>query len=132
MKKLLLLLLFIPFLSCDNGTSKMDIDSALRLTAQKMNEMCPMVIDNDTRLDNVAVLSNRTIQYNYTLVNINIEDINSDLVKNEFIPILNNKVKTNDGLKNFRINNVTLSYYYGDKNGKFIFKHKVTPEIYNK
>lgn len=39
-------------------------------------------------------------------------------------------VKTNPGLKNFRENKVTMSYYYKDKNGKFLIKLKFNPDSY--
>ena len=130
MKKLALLFIAV-ITSCNFNSSPYDIHSALEETAQKINEKCPMTIDKDTRLDNVAILSNKTILYNYTLINSSIEDLNLDSVKDDFSINLTNKVKTNPGLKKFRENNVTMSYYYADKNGRFIFKHTVTPKMYN-
>ena len=131
MKKLLVLLLFIPLVSCDFASSKIDVDFALQNMAQEINKKCPMVINKDTRLNNVAILSNKTVRYNYTLVNLNVDKIDADLLKKESATILNNDVKTNTGLKILRSYNVTFSYYYTDKYGKFIFEHKVTPSIYN-
>ena len=131
MKKLILLLLFIPLVfSCDSSSPKSDVDFLLQNMAQEINKKCPMVINKDTRLNNVAILSNKTIRYNYTLVNLNVDEIDADLLKKESTTLLNNDVKTNNGLKKLRSYNVTFAYYYADKNGKFIFEHKVTPSIY--
>ncbi len=128
MKKLILILLFIPLVSFGQ---EIDVDFALQNMAQEINKKCPMVINKDTRLNNVAILSNKTVRYNYTLVNLNVDKIDADLLKKESATILNNDVKTNTGLKILRSYNVTFSYYYADKYGKFIFEHKVTPSIYN-
>ena len=89
-----------------------------------------MVVDKDTRLDNTVVLSNKTIQYNYTLVNLEKENTDVELLKEQFTPLLLKDVKTNPGLKTFRDRDVTLSYYYKDKNGDFILNFKATPELY--
>lgn len=129
MKNLLVILIF-SITSCDLTPSRTNFDSTLLRVAQEINSMCPMTVDKDTRLDNAAALSNKTFQYNYTLINTKIEDTDVQNMKNSFIPILNNKVKTNEGLELMRKNNVTLIYSYSDLNGKFLFLHKVTPDIY--
>lgn len=109
-----------------------DFQSVLTITSQKINDMCPMVVDKDTRLDNTVVLSNKKIQYNYTMINNIAEDFDADYLEIEFVPNLINQVKTNPGLELFRQNNVTFSYYYQDKNGKFILNTIIKPEMYNK
>ena len=38
--------------------------------SDEINKTCPKMIDKETRLDNSVALSNRTIQYNYTLLNL--------------------------------------------------------------
>ena len=118
------------FLFCSCGSEKTDIQTILMLTAEEMNKMCPMTVDKDTRLDNVVVLSNKTIQYNYTWVNFKLEDLDLSIIESEFFPIILNDVKTNPGLRLFRENKVTVTYYYSDMNGKFVTLFKVTPEKY--
>ena len=120
-------------MSCDMGESNNkpeNFQQVLIATSQKINEMCPMVVDKDTRLDNTVVLSNKKIQYNYTIINNVVEDFDSDYLNNEFVPNLITQVKTNPGLKLFRENDVTFSYYYQDKNGKFILNTVITPVMY--
>lgn len=89
-----------------------------------------MVIDSDTRLDNTIVLSQNTLQYNYTWVNMEKRTTDIDYIEKNFAPIVIENVKTNPGLKMFRDRNVTLSYYYKDKNGKFVYLLKITPKMY--
>ena len=136
MKRLILLLLFIPLVSCDFNLNKTDsnsvneFDAVLRITAEKINKMCPMMIDKYTRMDNVAVLSNKKILHNYTLINDVVGDYTDEYLENEFASILINKVKTNPGLSLWRENNITLVYHYSDKNGITIEQYTITPEMY--
>ena len=94
--------------------------------------MCPKMVDMETRLDNCTVPSNMTLQYNYTLVTISISSITISTFNNIMEDRLIRLVKTTEGLKDFRDNNVTLNYYYRDRNGIFISKFEITPEKYNK
>ena len=136
MKKLILLLLFIPLVSCDfnlnkaNSYSNIDFDAMLRITAEKINERCPMMVDKNTRMDNVAALSNKTVLYNYTMINNLVDDFTDEYFENEFGPILINQVKTNPGLSSWRENNVTFKYHYSDKDGVSIKQYTITPEMY--
>jgi hypothetical protein len=129
MKKLLYIFLGLSIiLSCSSRST--DIESLLKLSAQEINKMCPMTIDEDTQLDNVVVLSNKTIQYNYTFVNWELEDLDLQAIESDFFPLLLNRTKTNPGLKSFRDNNVTVNYYYADMDGKFVALYEVTPQLY--
>ena len=96
----------------------------------EVNKTCPKMIDKETRLDNTIALSNRTIQYNYTMVNLEKESIDIDYFEQNLKPVILNEVKTNPGLKKFRDNEVSMSYYYKDKNGKFLIMLKFNPDSY--
>mgnify|MGYP001462130457 CR=1 FL=1 len=146
MKKLILLL-FIPLVfACSSSVrdsirdlipsissttnSEEDVRSALLVIADEINKQCPMTVDAFTRLDNVAILSERTVQYNYTLISQKKEDFDLSYAKKNFYPKLVNEAKTNPGLKIFRELKVTLSYYYKDKNGLYITTYKIKPHQY--
>ena len=129
MKKTLYVFLGLSIiLSCTSKST--DIETLLKLTAQKINKMCPMTVDKDTQLDNVVILSNKTIQYNYTFVNWELEDLDLQAIESDFFPLLLERTKTNPGLKLFRENKVTVSYYYADMESKFVALYKVTPDLY--
>lgn len=102
----------------------------LQKVSDETNKKCPMTIDKNTRLDNTLVLSGNTIQYNYTLVNFEKGSADIELIEKEFTKILLNDVRTNPGLKIFRDRNITMSYYYKDMNGDFVYNYKVTPDMY--
>lgn len=113
-----------------NNLNQETFSEFLAKTSIKINKRCPMVIDSDTRLDNTIVLSQNTLQYNYTWVNMEKSTTDIDYIEKNFAPIVIENVKTNPGLKMFRDRNVTLSYYYKDKNGKFVYLLKITPKMY--
>ncbi len=87
-------------------------DKQLMKAASDLNKSCPVMVDKDTRLDNTVALPDNIFQYNYTLVNYSKEEIDIDLIKNNLQPLLLNNIKSNDDLKIFRDNKVTLKYSY--------------------
>lgn len=108
------------------------INQAMMAAASELNEGCPMMVDGETRLDNAVALPDNTFQYNYTLVNLQKDQIQIELdaIKNELLPGIVNNVKTNPDLRFFRDNKTTMSYNYKDKAGVFLLKLKVTPDMY--
>ncbi len=108
------------------------IDKLLMQTANEVNKTCPMMVDQFTRLDNALAVPGNSFQYNYTLINNDKSEISLDTAKKYIEPVIINRVKTDPGLKFFRDKNVTMIYNYRDKNGVFVVKYTVTPDIYNK
>ena len=103
-------------------SKSVSIDDKLVLMANELNKKAPIVVDKDTRFDNVNALLDKTVQYNYTLINYLKKDIDINQLKiNLRLPILN-YIKTNPDLKLFTDNKVTMEYVYKDKVGVFLFK----------
>ena len=103
-------------------SKSISIDDKLVLMANELNKKAPIVVDKDTRFDNVNALLDKTVQYNYTLINYLKKDIDINQLKiNLRLPILN-YIKTNPDLKFFTDNKVTMEYVYKDKVGVFLFK----------
>lgn len=116
----------IPYLKGDST----GFNKELVQIANEMNESCPIVVDSETRLDNVVALPNNVLQYNYTLVNYSQEQLDPDQLKAGMEPGILANASTNPDMKMFRDNKTTLSYYYSDKNGAFVMKLVITPEMY--
>lgn len=108
-----------------------NFDQELMKTSEELNKNCPFIIDQDTRLDNTIVLPGKKLVYNYTLINLSIDDLNVEELEQNLKPRILNNVKTNTDLRNFRENSVTMVYKYNDKDGIFIFEIIITPEEYN-
>lgn len=109
---------------------KPSFDKQLVEFANEFNKNCPMNLDEYTLLKNVVALPNKTVQYNYTLIGMTKAEVKIDTVKKYVFPALLLNLKSNPDMKFFRENKVTLNYYYSDKNGAFVTKYVVTPEMY--
>ena len=105
-------------------------DKVMMAAASEINKTCPIMVDQVTRLDNAIALPENSLQYNYTLVNIESTEVNPDTVKKYIEPGIINLVKSSPDMKIYRDNKTTIIYNYRDKNGVFILKLVVTPEMY--
>lgn len=106
------------------------ITDYLQKVSNDTNKKCPITVNKNTRLDNTLILSGNTIQYNYTLVDFEKGSADIKLIEEEVTNAILNDVRTNPGMKLLRDGNVTMSYYYKDMNGEFVYNYKVTPDMY--
>jgi len=106
------------------------IDKVLMEAASEINKTLPIMVDQYTRLDNTIALPDKSLQYNYTLVELTAEEVNVDTIKKYMEPTIINTVRTSPDLKIYRENKVTMIYNYKDKNGVFVYKLSVTPDMY--
>lgn len=106
--------------------------------AGMLTEMCPIMIDKDTRFDRCDALTDEfgtiIMQFGYTLVNT----LNSDYSYEQISTIkrvqeskLAKSLRTNETMRVIRENNITVSYIYYDKNHIIFMIIKITPEKYN-
>lgn len=102
----------------------------METAVKEVNKNCPMMVDQYTRLDSASVISENSMQYNYTLIDTELADVNQDTVKKYVFPEIINNVKSSPDLKVFRDLKTTFIYSYRDKNGLAILKFPVTPEMY--
>lgn len=105
-------------------------DKVLIQTSDEINKSCPMMIDQETRLDNTDAIPGKILRYNYTLLNLEKSQINVDTIKKYVDPTILNLVRTSPDLKIFRDNKTTFKYLYKDKIGVFVYELSVTPEMY--
>lgn len=106
-------------------------DKVLMEAASELNKTCPIMIDQETRLDNAIAVPEKIFRYNYSLVNMVKDSIDAGEILKGIEPSLINNVKSNPAMKTFRENKVTVQYLYKDKNGMFLFQVDVTPDKYN-
>ena len=102
----------------------------LQLIANEMNKSCPMMVDEETRLDKVTLPSKTVFQYNYTLINYEKTEIDTVKIKNSLEQNIIRLTKTNPQMQYQRENNVTMNYIYNDKNGDYLMSIIITPELY--
>jgi hypothetical protein len=107
-------------------------EEVMRKLASDLNKNCPFMVDKETRFDNAMPLPDNTFQYNYTLINWVKDSLNLNNLYKGLEPGIVNGTKTSPGLQIFRDEKVTLVYQISDKNGVFLFKIVVTPDMYLK
>ena len=95
-------------------------DQVMMQAASEINKSCPIMVDQETRLDNTIALPENVFQYNYTLVNMEKATTNIAELENYLKPTLINSVKTSPNMKINRDNKTTMGYFYKDTNGDFV------------
>lgn len=108
------------------------IDKQLALTANYLNKSCPIMAGNNVRLNKVTAIPGNVFQYNYSILDVTRATFDYENAMNVIVPQMINGAKTNPDMKSFRDLKTTLIYNYFDKNGTFIIKVKITPEMYLK
>ena len=111
-------------------TRPITFDKALMSIAKEINKNCPIQVDADTRLDNTMTLPENIFQYNYSLVNTEQKDIDTNYLIEYLKPTIHNYVRTSSQMKNIREKKVIINYSYSDKNGVHLFIISVKPEDY--
>ena len=101
------------------------VAEVLKEESNSLNEMLPMEIDEETRLDITYIINDDTFIYSYSLVNYDKEDFKENDIKAMRLLMeksITDMWKTNPELVYYRINKVNLVYKYNDKFGKHLFE----------
>ena len=109
---------------------KPSINKQLIGVANELNKNCPMIVDEYTTIKNVVALPNNTLQYNYILTGVTKDEVKIDTLKKYVFPGILANMKTSPQMKSFRNNKVTLNYYYTDKDGVYVTRYIVKPDMY--
>ena len=96
----------------------------------KYNKNCPLTIQEGIRLDSVSLPEERTVQYNLTLLNVEKEKAEINIIQEEIEKSLISTAKANPGLQVFRDNDFSLIYNYYDKKKVALFKIRILPDQY--
>ena len=107
-----------------------NLEDQLADAAREVNNISPKMVDEYSRLDSASAVSDQVFKYHYTLVNMSKQEVNTDTVEKYIRPGIIENVTSSPELKDFRDNNITMSYNYYDKNGKFILNIDVSPGMY--
>lgn len=97
---------------------------------EKYNKNCPLTIQEGIRLDSVSLPEERTVQYNLTLMNVEKEKAEINIIQEEIEKSLISTAKANPGLQVFRDNDFSLIYNYYDKKKAALFKIRILPDQY--
>ena len=94
--------------------------------SKEMNKTMPKMVDVETRLDSTSV-ENSTLNYHYTLVNVvkDSTEIDLDEVKNTMKSRAQMNIDTNEAMKDYRENDLSLQYIFVDKEQNKVFDYTV-------
>lgn len=111
-------------------SESMVLNVVLVEAAKNVNKTCPFMIDQETRLDNVTVLPDNILQYNYSFMTINRETADLEELKNNLQKNLTNNIRTNPDMQFYRDNEISFNYSYRDAAMNHLFTISITPEMY--
>ena len=94
--------------------------------SKEMNKTMPKMVDAETRLDSTSV-ENSTLNYHYTLVNVikDSTEIDLDEVKITMKSRAQMNIDTNEAMKDYRENDISLQYIFVDKEQNKVFDYTV-------
>jgi len=105
-------------------------DAELNKMAAEFNAACPMMVDSETRLDSATARPGE-FRYNYTLINLQVSQIDTAAFNEVMRPLLIEGAKSNAALAYFRTHKVALLYHYRDMNGAFVQSIFLEPETFS-
>ena len=114
--------------------SRVEVKVEITELVAKYNKNCPLKIQEGIRLDSVSLPNlpeEEVVQYNLTLLNVEKETAEIEVIKTEIEKSLISTAKANPGLQVFRDNDYSLIYSYKDKKNVFLFDVKILPDQYN-
>lgn len=109
----------------------MELNVALRTTAEETNKGLPVMIDDETRIDSLSS-GDGFLQYNYSMVKHTGKDLDLERIKSDLRPKILEQIRKNKGMQIFRENGVKLIYSYRDKNREALFSLEFTKDDYGK
>lgn len=107
-----------------------EVNTEVTELIEKYNKNCPLTIQEGIRLDSVSLPEERTVQYNLTLMNVEKEKAEINIIQEEIEKSLISTAKANPGLQVFRDNDFSLIYNYYDKKKAALFKIRILPDQY--
>ena len=114
--------LFLELVFCQNNNR---ILNELIDASNQVNEMCPAMLDDETRMDITYIINDDTFIYNYTLINYEKKNFKGPDI---LAMTMYMKNSITDFWKNdpefvfYRINKINVIYKYKDKYGNHIFE----------
>ena len=112
------------------SNSVKEVNTEVTELIEKYNKNCPLTIQEGIRLDSVSLPEERTVQYNLTLMNVEKEKAEINIIQEEIEKSLISTAKANPGLQVFRDNDFSLIYNSYDKKKAALFKIRILPDQY--
>jgi hypothetical protein len=121
-----ILVLFLAISGCERRRETPELNEVV----ENVNEHCPQLLDEDTRIDGVEVIEGETLRYNYTLVNLPPGKIDTAQFRRAMWPGLVAGIKVSHYMKTLKEQKVVFQYMYHDNKGGKAYLFTIRPEDY--
>ena len=105
------------------------ISNRMEMIAAEFNKSTPMLLDEETRLDNVKVNNDKSMTYTYTLVTAEKKDIDEAEFSKMMVDYLHNTYMTHPDMEWYRDQGIILNHKYVDKNGVFVTNIEIKKDL---
>lgn len=109
---------------------KTSLNDDLIEAANEINSHAPIIIDSTTRFDRVNVLPGNVFQYNYTLLDVERKDIDTNSLRVMGKESMIQQMKQNPQAQIFKDNNIEVQAKYMDKSGLDVITVSIKPAEY--
>ncbi|MBK7227827.1 MAG: hypothetical protein IPH97_02900 [Ignavibacteriales bacterium] len=107
------------------------VNVQLKEFAKAINADAPIMLTEDIRFDNVTLGKDNRIIYNYTLVNITLEETDTTYFKNQMRPTMSKQIRNSLEMLTLRELKTIFQYNYKDKNSNQVVTFVFKPDGYN-
>lgn len=91
-----------------------DLIEGFSIAAKELNQKCPMMLDEETRIDKVTVGPGARIVYHHTFPNYNSNEIDANLIRTNLRTEVMQKVCSNEKMKkSIEYGGIYVYSYYG-------------------
>jgi hypothetical protein len=102
----------------------------LQEVVESVNAKCPQMLDAETRIDGVSLHGTDTLRYNYTLVNLNVERLDTSKFRVAMWPGILAHIRVSSDLKALKDDGTVFQYQYKDKAGRHVYLFTIAPALY--
>jgi len=127
MKYINFVLFLLLFTKCENNSVN---SQELEQIAVDFNKKGPRMIDSETRIENIQIKGTNTVVYNYTLVNLLYENVDTTEFKNLLRPGIISVIKVSPEMKKLKDQKANFEYCYSDKKHHLIYNFKISCKDY--
>ncbi|MFA6541062.1 MAG: hypothetical protein WCT99_05610 [Bacteroidota bacterium] len=97
---------------------------------KQINDNCPVKFDEEIQLQNVSLLPDKILLYNYKLTNVTGNKIDEMQLRNYFRPKFIELIRTRGDLQTFRENSFTFVSKFRNKKGVVVTEISIANEDY--
>ena len=120
----------IRVIKANNILADSDVEALLMKTAEDINDTCPFMVDDSTRLDEVSAGPGHLLTYRYTIMNVNKDDLDTHVFHTLMEESLIDYIKNDEGMEYLRSKEVEFRYIYYDRKVELIGEIIIAPEEY--